>query len=256
LSAWKKSSLWMGMLVLLGMLGFAGVANAATGTTMSNGWPVNVRSQPNLSASVVRTLPDRTTVNIICQVHGPVVASIYGVRSDLWDKLAENQWVSDSMINTGTAGAVAPDCGAATPPTGVRGAPNGTEERAAQYVEGKIAVGSMEHIGWCDMASALAHGDGASGYYTAVAHASAFTKAGLMNTDRNPPRGALVFFVATPRNGNAGHVAISLGNGRIGTTSSIGYKNVDLVTLESWTGAYSGWSYYKPSAQLGNTPNG
>jgi cell wall-associated NlpC family hydrolase len=67
-----------------------------------------------------------------------------------------------------------------------------------------------------------------------------YNRAGRVRTDRNPPRGALVFWNASQGGTNFGHVEISLGNGRtIGTQGWDGQRlpvSIDTITAANYLG--------------------
>ncbi|MFB9466938.1 SH3 domain-containing protein [Streptomyces cinereospinus] len=87
----------------------------ATATTLVRAYPVapgvrlNVRSGPGTSYRIVRVLPEGTTVPIYCQRPGDTVTGPYGT-TNLWDCIANSQYVSDAYVRTGTDGYVAPRC--------------------------------------------------------------------------------------------------------------------------------------------------
>ena len=70
-----------------------------------------VRSGPSLSASKVGTIPANGAVVIDCQSHGDMVTR--GQNStDVWDHIAQpDGYVTDTVIDTGSSGMVASDCG-------------------------------------------------------------------------------------------------------------------------------------------------
>jgi surface antigen len=91
----------------------------APGTVDVNaGWTLTVRNAPAAGAAKVRELQDGAKVQIVCQIRGDQMTGTFGT-SRLWDKLAKGGYVSDTYINTGSDGRVAPNCdsdeGAATP---------------------------------------------------------------------------------------------------------------------------------------------
>lgn len=69
---------------------------------------VNIRSGPSQSNfPVVGTKNEGEQVDIVCQVHGQVVSD--GTHSsDIWDKLADGNWVTDFYIDTPRAGVFSP----------------------------------------------------------------------------------------------------------------------------------------------------
>ncbi|MFI6085300.1 hypothetical protein ACIBBB_30775 [Streptomyces sp. NPDC051217] len=73
------------------------------------GYRVNVRSGPGTHYSVVRTLPYDVKVPVYCQKPGTSVNGPYGT-SNLWDNIANGQFVSDAYVKTGSDGYVAPRC--------------------------------------------------------------------------------------------------------------------------------------------------
>ncbi|MFI6529644.1 SH3 domain-containing protein [Streptomyces uncialis] len=70
---------------------------------------VNVRSGPGLSHPVVLQISGGSRVSIICQKPGTTVNGPLGT-SNLWDKIGNQRFVSDSYIQTGTDGYVRPQC--------------------------------------------------------------------------------------------------------------------------------------------------
>ncbi|MBZ9641742.1 SH3 domain-containing protein [Streptomyces sp. PSKA30] len=88
---------------------------AATAEARVRSYPVapgvrlNVRSGPGTHYRIVRVLPEGTTVPIYCQRPGDTVTGPYGT-TNIWDCIANAQYVSDAYVNTGSDGYVAPRC--------------------------------------------------------------------------------------------------------------------------------------------------
>ncbi|WP_323118341.1 peptidoglycan DD-metalloendopeptidase family protein [Burkholderia alba] len=72
--------------------------------------PVNLRSAPSLSASVVGTAANGDTVQLACSAYGDSVQGNWGATR-LWYRLSSNQWVSDGFLYTGSNDPVVPACG-------------------------------------------------------------------------------------------------------------------------------------------------
>ena len=70
---------------------------------------VNVRSGPGTGYSIVRVLPVGASVPIFCQRPGTTVSGYYGT-SDIWDNIDSGEYISDTYVNTGSDGYVAPRC--------------------------------------------------------------------------------------------------------------------------------------------------
>lgn len=68
-----------------------------------------VRSGPSNNHALVRTLPKRSRVTITCQTPGQRVSGPYGTTT-IWDRIGAGQYVSDTFVNTGGSGYVAPRC--------------------------------------------------------------------------------------------------------------------------------------------------
>ncbi|WP_338896713.1 SH3 domain-containing protein [Streptomyces sp. TG1A-60] len=91
-------------------------ATAATVTasvryyTTAPGIRLNVRSGPSTNYGVVRVLAGSSTVPIFCQTPGQTISGPYGT-SNVWDSIADGQYVSDAYVYTGSDGYVAPRCG-------------------------------------------------------------------------------------------------------------------------------------------------
>ncbi|MEV6309503.1 SH3 domain-containing protein [Streptomyces sp. NPDC051840] len=73
------------------------------------GYRVNVRRGPGTQYGIVRTLPYGMSVPVYCQKPGERVTGPYGT-SNLWDNIANGQFVSDAYVKTGSDGYVAPRC--------------------------------------------------------------------------------------------------------------------------------------------------
>ncbi|MEU5136140.1 SH3 domain-containing protein [Streptomyces californicus] len=84
---------------------------AATGTRypIAPGYRVNVRTGPGTSYRIVRTLPYDQKIPIYCQKPGERVTGPYGT-SNLWDNIANGQFVADAYVYTGRDGYIAPRC--------------------------------------------------------------------------------------------------------------------------------------------------
>ncbi|WP_374196983.1 peptidase [Streptomyces sp. ISL-100] len=73
------------------------------------GYRVNVRSGPGTNYRIVKVLPYGARVPINCQKPGETITGPYGT-TNLWDNIANGQFVADAYINTGSDGYVAPRC--------------------------------------------------------------------------------------------------------------------------------------------------
>ncbi|MGW2563822.1 peptidase [Streptomyces sp. NPDC001514] len=73
------------------------------------GYRVNVRSGPGTQYRIVKVLPYGASVPINCQTPGETVTGPYGT-TNLWDNIANGQFVSDAYVNTGSDGYVAVRC--------------------------------------------------------------------------------------------------------------------------------------------------
>ncbi|MDT0614749.1 SH3 domain-containing protein [Streptomyces lancefieldiae] len=84
-------------------------ATALRSYPVAPGYRVNVRSGPGTGYSVVRVLPEGSSVVISCQTPGTRVSGPYGTSS-IWDKIGNGQYISDAYVRTGSDGYVAPRC--------------------------------------------------------------------------------------------------------------------------------------------------
>ncbi|WP_128382148.1 SH3 domain-containing protein [Streptomyces cavernae] len=73
------------------------------------GYSVNVRSGPSTNYSIIRVLPVGSYVPIFCQRPGETITGPYGT-TNIWDNIANGEYVSDAYVNTGSDGYVAPRC--------------------------------------------------------------------------------------------------------------------------------------------------
>ncbi|MEC7120657.1 MAG: SH3 domain-containing protein [Pseudomonadota bacterium] len=80
-----------------------------TGIINTGGGVLNIRSAPNTTSSIVGTVSHGTTVTVYCQQIGTTVTGTYGT-SNLWNRIADGQFVSDAYVNTGSDSRIAPIC--------------------------------------------------------------------------------------------------------------------------------------------------
>ncbi|UUN28427.1 peptidase [Streptomyces sp. FIT100] len=73
------------------------------------GYRVNVRSGPGTQYQIVRVLQYDAQVPINCQKPGETITGPYGT-SNIWDNIANGQFISDAYVNTGSDGYVAVRC--------------------------------------------------------------------------------------------------------------------------------------------------
>ncbi|MEV6962960.1 SH3 domain-containing protein [Streptomyces sp. NPDC051207] len=88
-----------------------GQAESATTRYYSTapGYRVNVRSGPGTNYSIIKVLPEGTRVAINCQSPGTWITGPYGT-TNIWDNIANGQFVSDAYVNTGSDGYIRPRC--------------------------------------------------------------------------------------------------------------------------------------------------
>ncbi|MFD6278518.1 SH3 domain-containing protein [Streptomyces sp. NPDC060209] len=95
-----------------GAVATEGVTTLAAGTVVypiAPGYRVNVRRGPGTQYGIVRTLPYGMSVPVYCQKPGERVSGPYGT-SNLWDNIANGQFVADAYVKTGSDGYIAPRC--------------------------------------------------------------------------------------------------------------------------------------------------
>lgn len=71
--------------------------------------PINLRSGPGTSYSIVGTANTGEVVSIVCQTTGTSHTGPWGT-TNIWDKLTTGKWISDAFVYTGSNGTVAPTC--------------------------------------------------------------------------------------------------------------------------------------------------
>lgn len=84
-------------------------AQKAVRYPIAPGYRVNVRSGPGTHYQLVRVLAYGASVPVNCQKPGESVSGPYGT-TNLWDNIANGQFVSDAYVHTGSDGYVAPHC--------------------------------------------------------------------------------------------------------------------------------------------------
>lgn len=132
-------------------------------TTMTPGETLTVRSGPQTSYGQLAQLPDKSTIQIRCQVtDGTAVTGPYGTTR-VWDKInlpgGKVGYVSDAWVWTGSNGLVAPKCQQYPGSGGGSddgGSATNVGQRAVQIAmshkdEGPNATWSPNGEAWCNM---------------------------------------------------------------------------------------------------------
>jgi uncharacterized protein YraI len=219
----------------------AGTAFAATGTVHTDsGSPLNVRSAPYTSATIVGTVASGTTVTISCQTYGDTVTGKYGT-SNIWDKISTG-YVTDTYVYTGSDDLVAPLCGTGTQcSTSGLGDPRSCAQAVTWAINHETTSYVADYYNRCDHIVGLAYGFPASGSYTAYDHWLAVPGTYKHSGDTNVPAGGLAFF-----SGGAGHVMISIGNGKFVSNDIHGAGTLTETTIaeiqSKWGKPYLGWT--------------
>lgn len=84
-------------------------APAAKRYPVAPGYRLNVRSGPGTNYSLVKVLPLGASVPINCQKPGERVTGPYGT-TNIWDNIANGQFVADAYVKTGSDGYVTIRC--------------------------------------------------------------------------------------------------------------------------------------------------
>ena len=140
------------LLVITGVVFTAPTASADefTATVFSApGWDyANVRVGPGLSFPVVKTIPAGSSVKLGCWVENEEVQGPYG-KSKIWYKAdGTDDFISDTMVDTGIDKPVTTQCGGSKPPS--PGQPSGFTVKVLsgtniKYVNARIGP-TMKHV--------------------------------------------------------------------------------------------------------------
>lgn len=87
----------------------AAAAAAVRYYSVAPGIRLNVRSGPGTNYSIVRVLSEGARVPVYCQRPGETISGPYGT-TNLWDNIADGDYISDAYVYTGSDGYVAPRC--------------------------------------------------------------------------------------------------------------------------------------------------
>jgi uncharacterized protein YraI len=93
-----------------GPVSFTGLQILQKHWPLAPGYRVNVRSGPGTNHAIVRSLAVGTSVPINCQTPGTTETGPYGT-SNIWDNIANGQFISDAFVQTGSDGYVEVRCG-------------------------------------------------------------------------------------------------------------------------------------------------
>ena len=141
-------------------------------------------------------------------------------------------------------------------PPGIR-QPRWTPQQAVRYALDQVKHPDENYYEKCDHFAAACYGYGGSGYTSAASHWASIPSSMRHPGNTNPPAGALVFW--TGGSHGYGHVAISLGNGKIASTDIRRHGQVDVVPLseihQRWGLSYAGWAPPYLNASWGVNPH-
>ncbi|MFE6337778.1 SH3 domain-containing protein [Streptomyces sp. NPDC057798] len=85
------------------------VATSLRYYAVAPGVRLNVRRGPGTNYPITRVLSEGAKVPIFCQTPGTTVSGPYGT-TNIWDNIADSEFVSDSYVNTGSDGYIRPRC--------------------------------------------------------------------------------------------------------------------------------------------------
>lgn len=88
---------------------------ASTWEVEGEGEAVNLREGPGTDTPIVGSVPDGSSVTIVCTARGTRERGPWGA-SDVWDRLDDGSWISDAFLRTGTFEPVEPPCRDEPPP--------------------------------------------------------------------------------------------------------------------------------------------
>ncbi|MGX7724570.1 CHAP domain-containing protein [Rhodococcus sp. 5G237] len=131
MNATSHRTMWMRALaapVIMGAVFSAGIAlappadaNPRTVTVTTGAGPINVREGAGTNTRIIRTIPNKTRVTIVCHVRGRSFSGgPFGVTTNIWNKLDGGGYVTDAMLETGSNNPVVPACSSAAPATAGR----------------------------------------------------------------------------------------------------------------------------------------
>ncbi|MDH6451976.1 MULTISPECIES: SH3 domain-containing protein [unclassified Streptomyces] len=106
----RRSVMLAGLAGAFLMVGAAHAEAAIHYYDVAPGLRLNVRRGPGTQYGIVRVLPEGAKVAIFCQTPGETVSGYYGT-SNIWDNIANGEFVSDTYVKTGSDGYVASRCG-------------------------------------------------------------------------------------------------------------------------------------------------
>jgi len=220
--------------------GCGGPARANVGSST-----LNVRSSPSSNSALVATFGSNAELNIDCQTTGENVSGLSGT-TNTWYHIAGRGFASGAFVNTG--GRSYPGCGSSgggqSSGDCSHGLPNPRScNDAASWAEARLTNSyNSEYRGLCDHFAGLAYGRSASGFDTALVHWNT-TPERFKHYDRNPPRGALVFFRSQS---GMGHVTVSTGGETVISTDYPNYGNLGRTSISwiesHWGAPYLGWT--------------
>jgi Lysozyme like domain len=175
-------------------------------------------------------------------VIGGTIGSVVGLGQGIWNAATGQGWDYGTKGSIGSAGS------GGTEKTGNKtssksSAKGGGAAGAVQWAIGQVDNPDKDYTRLCDHFVARAYGLAHSGYATAYDHWKAIPSK-YKHSDGNAPAGALVFwFTGT---GRAGHVALSLGGGRVASNDILRRGRIDIVSIgtitQKWGAKYLGWT--------------
>lgn len=220
----------------------AAPAEAATGR-IGRTYTLNVRSAPQVSASIVSVIPRGGSLNLTCYVRGATVQGPWGA-SNIWDRVdlggGRVGYAADALVITGSSAPIVPACGSApSAPAPQPPASSGSREaRALAWAQSQ--VGSRGWGSWCQKFVGTAY-PGSRSFGSAIEAYRWQAANGRIHRDQNPPAGAIVYYSSPRWDAGYGHVAIATGDGHVITTLEAG-QPVSVKAL-TWPPGFLGWAY-------------
>jgi uncharacterized protein YraI len=74
-------------------------SSGGTGTVYTEGGPLNVRSGPSRASAVVATIPNGTSITLVCQLNGQEISGAARTSAQ-WDRLSDGTYVSHAYISS------------------------------------------------------------------------------------------------------------------------------------------------------------